>query len=387
MSTPRRLRLGMVGGGQGAFIGAVHRIAARLDDHYELVAGALSSDAARAEASGAELRIAPDRRYATYQEMAKAEAARDDGIDVVSIVTPNNLHLDPVRVFLDAGIHVICDKPLTTSLDLAMDMVEMVKKSGLVFCLTHNYTGFPMARQARAMIAAGELGEIRLIQTEYPQQWLPIKLNDPTRERPIWRMDPAQSGVGGCIADIGTHTYNLAAFMSGLELDSVCADLSTFTEGGQLDDNVHIMLRYTNGARGMMWTSQIAPGSENGLRVRIYGDKGGLEFGQEKPNELWYTPLGEPKRLLTRNGFGTGPEAARVSRVPSGHPEGYLEGFTTIYSDCAEAIHAAIEGRAADPAALVFPTVEDGARGLKFVEAAIESSAKGSVWIDAKLAL
>ncbi len=375
----RRLRLGMVGGGQGAFIGGVHRIAARIDGEYDLVAGALSSDPARAAASAAELRISPARSYASYAEMATAEAAREDGIDVVSIVTPNHVHHGPAKAFLEAGIHVICDKPLTTTAADALDLVETVERTGLIFGLTHNYTGYPMVRQAREMVQNGDLGKIRVIQAEYPQDWLSVAA-DADNKQAAWRTDPAQSGAGGCIGDIGTHAYNLACFISGLELTEICADLTTFIEGRRLDDNAHVMLRYNNGARGMLWSSQVAPGNENALMIRIYGEKGGLEWRQEQPNHLHYKPFGESPRLITRGGAGSGEAAGRVTRIPSGHPEGYLEGFANIYGDVAEAIRARLDGRAADAAALDFPNVEDGLRGVRFIEAAVQSSANGGTW-------
>ena len=381
-SVSRRLRLGMVGGGQGAFIGGVHRIAARIDDRYELVAGALSSDPDRAKASAAELRIDADRAYGTFQEMAAAEAARGDGIDVVAIVAPNHVHHAAARAFLDAGINVICDKPLTTTLEDALDLVRVVRERDLVFGLTHNYTGYPMVRQARAMVEAGDIGEIRVVQAEYPQDWLTTKIEDTGQKQAEWRTDPARSGAGGCVGDIGTHAFNLASFVSGLELETLCADLSTFVAGRRLDDNAHILLRYAGGARGMLWSSQVAPGNENGLRIRVYGDKGGLEWLQKDPNYLHFAPFGEPPRLITRGGSGSTEAAGRITRVPAGHPEGYLEGFANIYSDIAEVIAARLEGRDPDPMA-TFPTVEDGARGVKFIAATVESSAQGGVWVDA----
>jgi predicted dehydrogenase len=381
----RRLRLGMVGGGQGAFIGAVHRLAARMDDRYELVAGALSSDPERARASAAELRIAPERAYGSFAEMAAAEAARDDGIDAVAIVTPNHVHHAAAKAFLEAGIDVICDKPMTTTVADALDLVRMVERTGLVFGLTHNYTGYPMVRQARAMIAAGELGEIRVVQVEYPQDWLTTRLEETGQKQAGWRTDPARSGAGGCIGDIGTHAFNLAAFATGLELESLCADLTTFVEGRRLDDNCHILLRYAGGARGMLWSSQVAPGNENALRLRVYGTRAGLAWEQEQPNHLQVTPLGEAPRLITRGGAGSGPSAGRVTRIPPGHPEGYLEGFANLYSDLAELIAARRAGRAPDPAALLVPTVQDGAKGVQFIAAAVESSHRGGVWTDARL--
>jgi len=376
----RRIRLGMVGGGQGAFIGAVHRIAARMDDQYELVAGALSSDAARAKASAQDLGIAEDRAYTSYEEMAKAEAARPDGIEAVAIVTPNNVHAPAAKAFLNAGIHVICDKPLTLTTDEAKELVALVKSTGKIFMLTHNYTGYPMIRQARAMIANGDLGEIRLVQAEYPQDWLTERAETSgSNKQAEWRTDPKRTGAGGCIGDIGTHAYNLACFVTGLELDELLAQLSTFVEGRQVDDDVQILLKWKGGAKGMLWASQVAVGNENGLKLRVYGTKGGLEWTQADPNYLWFTKFGEPKQLLTRAGAGAWPEAARVSRVPGGHPEGYLEGFANIYTEAARAIHAARDGSKVDPA-VTYPTVEDGLVGMQFIEAAVASSKAGNVW-------
>jgi predicted dehydrogenase len=386
-AAPRRIRLGMVGGGQGAFIGGVHRMAARLDDRYELVAGALSSDAARADASAAELHIAPDRSYADYHDMAKREAARAEGIDIVAIVTPNHLHARIASAFVDAGIHVICDKPLTSTLGEALELVQRVRRSRCLFALTHNYSGYPMVRQAREMVAAGELGEIRVVQTEYPQDWLSTDLESTGQKQAAWRVDPAQAGAGGSLGDIGTHAEHLARFITGLELAAVSADLSTFVAGRRLDDNAHVLLRYTNGARGMLWSSQVAPGNENGLRVRVYGSKAGLEFRQEHPNQLWFTPLGQPPRLITRGGSGSGAAAGHATRIPAGHPEGYLEGFAQLYRDVAEQLRARWAGRLPDPMACTVPTVEDGARGMKFIDAVVESSRADGRWTDARLNL
>ena len=377
--TADRIRLGMVGGGQGAFIGAVHRIAARIDDQFTLVAGALSSEPARAAASAAEIGIAADRSYGTYAEMARAEAARADGIEAVSIVTPNHMHAPVARAFLEAGIHVICDKPMTLTVAEAEELVDLVAKTGKVFVLTHNYTGYPMIRQARAMVAAGELGEIRLVQAEYPQDWLTQAAERTGSKQAEWRTDPARSGAGGAIGDIGTHAYNLAAFVSGLQTESLLAQLTTFVEGRPLDDDVQILLRYRGGARGMLWASQVAVGNENGLKLRVYGTKGGLEWTQADPNYLWFTRFGEPKQLLTRGGAGARPQAARVTRIPGGHPEGYLEGFANIYMEAARAIRAARSGQAPD-AEVIYPTVQDGLAGMRFIAAAVASSQAGSVW-------
>ncbi|TWA83076.1 putative dehydrogenase [Azospirillum brasilense] len=378
----RRLRLGMVGGGRGAFIGAVHRIAARLDDRYELRAGALSSDPERCQASGADLFLPPERCYASFAEMARAEAARDDGIDVVSIVTPNHLHHDAAKAFLEAGIHVICDKPLTTTLEDAEDLAAAVERSGLVFALTHNYTGYPMVRQARAMVAAGDLGTIRVVQVEYPQDWLSTRLEESGQKQAEWRTDPARSGIAGCVGDIGTHAFQLAEFVTGLRCTRVAADLTAFVEGRRLDDNAHMMLRFGDGARGMLWASQVAPGHENGLRLRVYGDKGGLEWFQEQPNHLRFSPLGEPPRTITRGGPGSDGAAAHATRIPSGHPEGYLEGFAQIYRDAADLIVARMGGATAGEQAALVPTVRDGVRGVRFIHAAVESSRRDAAWVE-----
>ncbi|TWG49324.1 putative dehydrogenase [Aminobacter sp. J15] len=372
----RPIRYGMVGGGQGAFIGAVHRIAARLDGEFELAAGALSSDPERAKVSGAELGLDPERCYDSFEEMAKAEAARPDGIEAVSIVTPNHVHFPAAKAFLEAGIHVICDKPLTSNLADAKQLADLVKSSGKLLVLTHNYTGYPMVRHARQMVAEGLLGTIRVVQAEYPQDWLTEPVSNKQAD---WRTDPARSGAGGALGDIGTHAYNLARFVTGLELDSLAADLTAFVDGRQLDDNAHVMLRFRGGAKGMLWASQVAPGNENGLKLRIYGSKGGLEWEQEQPNHLWFTPFGGEKRLITRGGTGAGASAARLTRVPSGHPEGYLEGFANIYAEAARAIRAVRDGTPI-PEDVVFPTVEDGVEGVAFVEACVRSSKDNGAW-------
>jgi predicted dehydrogenase len=379
----RKLRLGMVGGGEGAFIGAVHRFAARLDDRYELVAGALSSTAERSRASGAALGLSPDRCYDDFDEMARRERRLKDGIDVVSIVTPNHLHYDAAKAFLKRGIHVICDKPLTTSLRQAKRLAELVRESGCVFVLTHNYTGYPMIRQARQMVADGLLGQIRVVQAEYAQDWLTTKIEETGQKQAAWRVDPARSGPAGCTGDIATHAMNLASFVTGLELESVAADLTTFLPGRALDDNANLMLRFTGGAKGMLWASQVAPGNENALRLRIYGERGGLEWAQEDPNYLRYAPYGKPIEVIRRGGAGAMPVAARVTRVPAGHPEGYLEGFANLYADAAELIWARIEGREPDLAVTFVPTVEDGVAGVRFIEAVVESSHRNGAWVKA----
>lgn len=371
---PERLRLGMVGGGRDAFIGAVHRIAARIDDQYELVAGAFSSNPEKALASAADLGV--PRAYTSFAEMAAKEARRKDGIDAVAIVTPNHMHAPVAMQFLKRGIHVICDKPLTATLAEAKKLAKAAEASGVVFALTHNYTGYPMIRQARAMIAAGELGDLRLVNVEYVQDWLTEPVDNKQAD---WRTDPARSGAGGSTGDIGTHAFNLAGFVTGLTLDSLAADLTAFVPGRRVDDNGHVLLRYQGGARGMLWCSQVAPGNENGLRLRVYGTKGGLEWAQEDPNYLWFTPFGQPKRLITRGGAGSGPEAARVSRIPPGHPEGYLEGFANIYTEAARAIRAAKAGTPV-PEGTTFPGLKDGLEGVAFVDACVRSSNRNGAW-------
>jgi predicted dehydrogenase len=377
---PRRLRLGMVGGGRGAFIGGVHRIAARMDDRWELVAGALSSDPQRAHDSAADLHIAPERSYDDFAVMAKKEASRPDGIDAVAIVTPNHLHHGPARAFLEAGIHVICDKPLTSTLDDAHDLERVASGSGLIFGLTHNYTGYPLIRQARGMVEAGELGAIRVVQVEYPQDWLATKLEASGHKQADWRTDPARSGAAGCVGDIGTHAFNLAEFVSGLAVEQLAADLTSFVEGRKLDDNAGMLLRFAGGARGMLWSSQVAVGHENALRLRVYGEKASVEWAQEQPNALLFTRFGEPPRLIRRAGAGATPVAGHASRIPAGHPEGYLEAFAQLYRDLADQITAHRAGRTPDPAALLVPGIAEGVRGMRFIAAAVGSSRNGAAW-------
>ena len=375
------IRLGMVGGGQGAFIGAVHRMSAQIDGKFKLVAGAFSSDPTRAKSSGIELGLTEDRIYSSYEEMAKIESERNDGIEVVAIVTPNHLHFPVAKAFLESGIHIICDKPLTSDLADAKSLVEIVNVTGKLFVLTHNYTGYPVIRQAREMVANGELGEIRLIQAEYAQDWMSTKLEDSGHKQAEWRSDPARSGIGGCVGDIGTHAYNLACFVSGLSVESLCADLTSFVSGRVLDDNVSVLLRFSSGAKGMLWASQVAPGNENALTLRVYGTKGGLEWAQQDPNYLWFTPLGEPKRKLTRGGAGAHESISNLVRVPPGHPEGYVEGFANIYSESAELIKLARISKEIDHQTSCLPTVIDGLRGMEFIDACVQSSNQGSIWV------
>jgi predicted dehydrogenase len=380
-SSNRRLRLGMVGGGPGGFIGAVHRIAARIDDRFELVAAALSSNPEKSRKAAEDLHIASDRAYGSFTEMASAESKRPDRIDAVSIVTPNHLHFAPAKAFLEAGIHVICDKPLTTTVEDALTLAQIVKKSGLVFGLTHNYTGYPVIRQAREMIAARELGHIRLVQVEYAQDWLTTPLETTGQKQAVWRTDPAQSGPAGSLGDIGTHAHNIACFVSGLQAEQVAADVSTFVPGRRLDDNVQVLLRYQGGTRGMLWASQVAVGNENNLRLRVYGEKGGLDWSQENPNYLHFSQYGKPAMILTRNGAGATASAKHASRIPSGHPEGYLEAFAQLYTDLAEQISARQADRAPDPQSLLVPTVADGVAGVRFIAAVLDSSKQNAAWV------
>jgi len=380
--TNRRLRLGMVGGGPGSFIGPIHRIAARLDDHFELVASTLSSDPACGRAAASDLHIAPDRAYASFEEMARAEAARADRIDVLSIVTPNHLHYVVAKTFLNAGIHVICDKPITTTVEDALDLAQLVRRTGLIFGLTHNYTGYPMVRQAREMISEGQLGHLRVVQVEYAQDWLATPLETTGQKQAAWRTDPAQSGPAGSLGDIGTHAYNLLCFVTGLHCRQIAADVSVFVLGRRLDDNAQMLLRFEEGARGMLWASQVATGNNNNLRIRVYGEKAGLEWQQEEPNSLLFTPLNKPPVRLHRAGPTSTPAAVHASRLPAGHPEGYLEAFAQLYSDLAEQISARLAGHAPAASSLLVPTVEDGVAGMQFISAALESSRKDSAWVD-----
>jgi len=369
----KRVKLGMVGGGQGAFIGAVHRIAARIDDKFKLIAGALSSDAQRATASAAELGIAPDRSYATYEEMAIREAEHPDGIEAVAIVTPNHMHAKPVIAFLEAGIHVICDKPLAATNEQAETISNAVRASKVKFILTHNYTGYPLIRQARQMISNNRLGNIRVIQAEYAQDWLTENIESTGQKQAEWRTDPTRAGAGA-IGDIGTHAFNLMSFVSGLETTALSAELSSFGLGRKVDDNAHICLRLANGARAQLWISQVAVGCENGLVLRMYGDKGGLEWAQETPNRMTFTRFGEPKQILTRGGAGISSTSNNDIRIPPGHPEGYLEGFANIYSDAADLILGVGDGA-------LLPGLQAGLNGMWFINACIQSDKKNGAWV------
>jgi predicted dehydrogenase len=379
MAEPR-IRLGMVGGGEGAFIGAVHRIAARLDDRYDLVAGALAASPEKALRSAAAIGLAPERSYPDFSTMARAEAARADGIEAVAIVTPNHVHAPAAEAFLDAGIHIICDKPLTATLEQARRLRDKARASGLIFAVTYNYSGYPLVRHARAMVRAGELGAIRIVQVEYPQDWLTGPLEASGQKQAEWRTDPARSGAGGCIGDIGTHAYQLAHFVTAMMPERILAEVTTFVPGRRLDDNVQILLRYANGARGALWASQVAPGNDNGLRLRVFGEKGGLDWHQEEPNRLVWSPLGEAPRLVHRGTASMNADGQRLNRIPPGHPEGYLEAFASIYGEVATAITARRSGASLDPA-VAFPTIDDGFAGIAMVSAALQSSKGDGIWV------
>ncbi|TCK38381.1 putative dehydrogenase [Paraburkholderia sp. BL8N3] len=374
----RRLRLGMVGGGDGAFIGAVHRIAARIDDRFEVVAGALSSNTERAAASAASIGLA--RSYADFREMAAAESAREDGIDAVAIVTPNHLHARVATAFLEAGIHVICDKPLAVSLDEGEALARLARGKGLVFAVTYTYTGYPLVRHARAMVQQGALGDVRLVNVEYAQDWLSLPVEHQSNRQAAWRTDPALAGPAGCLGDIGTHAYQLAEFVTGQRPSEVSAEVSTFVENRPIDDHVQAMLRYASGARGVLWASQVAAGEENALRLRVYGTKAGLAFDQQNPNELWFTPLGGAAERITR-GRVQGAEALHATRVPAGHPEGYLEAFAQLYADAASQIEAAMGGDAPPPESALLTNVDDGVAGLRFIDAVLRSSRANGGWV------
>lgn len=375
MTTPR-IRYAMVGGGRGAFIGAVHRIAARLDDRYELVAGALSSNPENAKLSAADLHIAADRAYTSFEEMLRVEKTRTDGIQAVVIVTPNHMHFPVAKAALEAGINVICDKPVTRTLAEALELQQIAAKSSAYFALTHNYSGYPLVRYARELVAANALGKLRVVQVEYPQEWL-TEAADADNKQASWRTDPTKSGAG-CLGDIGTHAFQLARFITQQKVTSVNADISSFVEGRQVDDHAHVLLRFDGGAKGMLWASQIAPGCENGLRIRIYGEKAGIEWSQESPNELWFGELNKPKQRITRRA-DLSELVARGVRVPGGHPEGYLEGFANVYKDIADILIAREAGERHYLEAWV-PGIETGVEGMRFIESVIASSQNDGVW-------
>ncbi|MFN0066820.1 MAG: Gfo/Idh/MocA family protein [Limisphaerales bacterium] len=380
----RKIRYGMVGGGRGAFIGAVHRIAAAMDQQIELVCGAFSSDPERSRASGADLFLPSDRCYGSYEEMILGERARPaaDRMDFVAIVTPNHVHFPPTKLALENGFHVLSDKPATYDLAEAKALQALVKKSGLLYGLTHNYTGYPLVKQAREMVAAGKLGKLRKVVVEYPQGWLATRLEAGGQKQASWRTDPKRSGAAGCIGDIGTHAENLAEYVTGLQISELAADLTAFVKGRKLDDDGNVLLRFKGGAKGVLHSSQISVGEENNLNLRVYGELGGLEWHQREPNTLLVKWLDQPMQVY-RTGQGyLGDAAKAATRTPPAHPEGYLEAFANIYKNFAHAIRARLEGRkpAKDDPANDYPKIEDGVRGMAFIEAVVKSSKANAAW-------
>ncbi|WNJ21249.1 Gfo/Idh/MocA family oxidoreductase [Pontibacter sp. G13] len=378
----RKMRMGMVGGGIGAFIGAVHRMAAALDGQIELVCGAFSSNPERSKASGAELMLPADRVYGSFEEMILKEKELPEGerMDFVSIVTPNHMHFPPAKLALEHGFAVICDKPLAFNLEEAVELADLVESTGLPFALTHNYTGYPMVKQARQMIADGELGEIRKVVVEYPQGWLSTAVELTNSKQASWRTDPSKSGAAGAMGDIGTHAENLAEYITGLQITEMCADLSTFVEGRRLDDDGNVLLRFNNGAKGILHASQISNGEENDLNIRIYGEKGGLKWRQMEPNSLVHVLQEDHTRIL-RTGKGNLSRASlAAARIPSGHPEGYLEAFANIYKNFANTLRKTLNGDTPSPIDLDFPTVQDGVRGMEFIQTVVNSSNSDQKW-------
>ncbi|MEQ8703073.1 MAG: Gfo/Idh/MocA family oxidoreductase [Phaeodactylibacter sp.] len=379
----RKIRMGMVGGGRGAFIGVVHRMAAALDGEIELVCGAFSSDPEKSKASGADLYLPPDRVYGSFQQMIAKEKALPEGerMDFVSIVTPNHVHFPPAKMALENGFSVVCDKPLSFNLSEALELQRLVEQTGLLFALTHNYTGYPMVKQARAMVRNGDFGSIRKVIVAYPQGWLSTRLEATDQKQAAWRTDPKRSGAAGAMGDIGTHAENLAEYITGLKIKELCADLHTFVEGRQLDDDGSVLLRFDNGARGILYATQVAAGEENALHIRVYGEKGGLEWHQMYPNDLKVRWLDQPEQLL-RTGVGDlAPTAQAAARIPAGHPEGYLEAFANIYRNFAHCLRAKLSGQKAEAIYHDFPTVADGVRGMQFIDRVITSSVSDQKWL------
>jgi predicted dehydrogenase len=377
----QKLKMGMVGGGRDAFIGGVHRMAARLDGRIELVAGAFSSDAAKSRASGEDLGLDPSRVYPDYETMAAAEAKlpESERIDFVSIVTPNHVHFPPAKTFLEAGFHVVCDKPMTYDLAEAKVLRDLVKSTGKVFALTHNYTGYPMVKEARELIRNGDLGKILKVVAEYPQGWLIQPIDAEGQKQAAWRTDPSKTGASSCIGDIGTHAENLGRYITGLEIDELCADFTTFVPGRRLEDDGNLLLRYQGGARGVLYASQVSVGEENNLSVRVYGTKASLEWHQEHPNELTVKYPDAPRKIYRRGNGYVSDIAKRFTRLPFGHPEAFIEAFANIYLEAARAIEAVKEGKSI-PADVDYPTVEDGVLGMAFIATAVASAKNGSTW-------
>ena len=376
----RKLKFGQIGGGRDSFIGAVHRRAAISDGFTELAAGALSSSPEKSKLSGEDLLLPPERNYGSWQEMLEKESARAEGerIDFVNIVTPNHVHFEPALAFIEAGFNVIMDKPMVHTSAQAQALVEAVEKHGIVFGLTHNYTGYPMVKEARDWISDGKLGDIQRVVVEYPQGWLLEKVEN--EEEAVWRTDPSRSGIAGAVGDIGSHCENLVSYITGLEIDSLCADLNTFVPGRRLDDDASVLLRFKNGARGILWCSQIAASEENDLNIRIYGTKAGLSWKQEHPNWLYLNWPDAPSQIYKRGNDYTGEAANRSTHLPSGHPEAFFEAFGNLYMNYTDTIRAKLAGYEPSDLELDFPTVYDGARGVKFIEKVVESSQSDQKW-------
>ncbi len=370
----RPLRLGMVGGGQGAYIGNIHRLAARLDGQWQLVAGAFDVDPERGRAFALSQGLDPARSYGTWQELIAAEAARPDRMEAVAICTPNFTHYPIAKALIEAGFDVICEKPLTATLADAVALEQLARDSGRFVGVTYTYSGYPMVHEARVRVAAGEIGAVRTVQVEYPLEWMATAIEQQGNAQAAWRTDPVKNGRGGSIGDIGTHAYHLAGFVSGLTLDSLTADLATFVSGRALDDNAHVMLRYQGGARGLLWSSQVAIGHSNGVRLRVFGETGSLQWYQEQPNELILTPLEGRVQVVKRGAPDLSEDAQARTRTPPGHPEGYLEAFANLYAGFAEAIRARAEGREPDAIGRNLPTAWDGLKGVAFVEAVVDSA-------------
>lgn len=383
MLLDRKLRYGMVGGGPGAFIGAVHRMAARLDGLAEIVAGAFSSDPEKSRQQGRELGLEAARVYGSFEEMAEREAAlpEEERIDFVAVVTPNHLHFAVCRAFLERGFHVVCDKPMTTTLEDAEALCRMVAEREVVFALTHNYGGYPLVKQARAMVAEGALGQIRKVVVEYSQGWLARPLEREGSKQAAWRTNPALAGAGA-LGDIGTHAEHLARYVTGLGLGRLCADVSTFVEGREVDDDANVLLQFEGGAKGVLHVSQVAVGEENGLRLRVYGTEGALAWRQEEPNALRFRRLEGPEQVLRRGHDGLAPAARHATRLPPGHPEAFLEAFANVYANAMRTIAARLDGRQPDPLDLDFPGVQDGARGVHFIQRTLDSARRGG-WVEA----
>ncbi len=378
----KKLRLGMVGGGQGAFIGAVHRLAAQLDGEYELVCGAFSSDATRSVESGKALGLSPERCYNSYQELFEKENTLPDDVrmQVVSIVTPNHVHFEPAKLALEKGFHVILDKPMSFSLAEAKELKTIAEKSKALFCLTHTYTGYPMVKEARQLIASGKLGEIRKVYVEYPQGWLSKSEESGGNKQAAWRTDPSKSGAGGAIGDIGTHAFNLAEYISSLKVTQLSADMNIVVKGRRIDDDASVLLKFNNGASGVLLATQIAAGEENNIKIRIYGEHGGLEWEQCDANTLLWKHLDKPTEILRTGGAYLSAFAKHNTRTPAGHPEGYLEAFANLYRNFALTIKAKTAGEKPSAEALDFPGIEDGVRGMAFIESAVKSGKSDQKW-------